>query len=290
MSLYSAFYNTGQSALYSAFYMRNRGPSAIAWSSLETTNTFKQRTKKQTKPQRKPPSVSSRFLSLASSLLFPVLSLRTCMWPLFLSWLAVFSPLISLRTCCGWTSSVVVVPASRTWMYHSLRKRTTTTKNLSVIRTLFQRRNTPSNLRYPTFFESANVSRSLPVAFSSSSQGLDRRSNTMGTTKMAAITTTTTALRGGGRGGGGASASTAPGEPVPATTINEGCSKLRALRKKMHALNLDVYIVPSDDPHLSEYVPDAYKRRAYLSGFTVRTFSVTKTQQKQQNTPTASSR
>ena len=107
---------------------------------------------------------------------------------------------------------------------------------------------------------------------------------------MAAITTTTTALRGGGEGGGGASASTAPGEPVPATTINEGCSKLRALRKKMHALNLDVYIVPSDDPHLSEYVPDAYKRRAYLSGFTVRTFSVTKTQQKQQNTPTASSR
>lgn len=43
--------------------------------------------------------------------------------------------------------------------------------------------------------------------------------------------------------------------------------KLSALRKSMKELNLDVYLVPSDDPHLSEYTPDAYKRRAFLSGF-----------------------
>ena len=43
--------------------------------------------------------------------------------------------------------------------------------------------------------------------------------------------------------------------------------KLTALRRKMEELDLDVYLVPSDDPHLSEYTPDAYKRRAFLTGF-----------------------
>lgn len=28
-----------------------------------------------------------------------------------------------------------------------------------------------------------------------------------------------------------------------------------------------VYLVPSDDPHLSEYVPAAYMRRGYLTDF-----------------------
>lgn len=44
-------------------------------------------------------------------------------------------------------------------------------------------------------------------------------------------------------------------------------TKLASLRNKMKELNLDVYLVPSDDPHLSEYTPDAYKRRAFLTGF-----------------------
>jgi len=44
-------------------------------------------------------------------------------------------------------------------------------------------------------------------------------------------------------------------------------AKLSSLRNKMKELNLDVYLVPSDDPHLSEYTPDCYKRRAFLSGF-----------------------
>lgn len=44
--------------------------------------------------------------------------------------------------------------------------------------------------------------------------------------------------------------------------------RLSALRSKMKELNLDVYLVPTDDPHLSEYVPEAYKRRAFLTGFT----------------------
>ena len=43
--------------------------------------------------------------------------------------------------------------------------------------------------------------------------------------------------------------------------------KLDALRSKMKSLNIDAYVVPTDDPHLSEYVSDAYMRRAFLTGF-----------------------
>ena len=43
--------------------------------------------------------------------------------------------------------------------------------------------------------------------------------------------------------------------------------KLLALRSKMKELGVDAFIVPSDDPHLSEYVPTAYMRRKFLSGF-----------------------
>lgn len=43
--------------------------------------------------------------------------------------------------------------------------------------------------------------------------------------------------------------------------------KLETLRAKMKELNLDVVIIPSDDPHLSEYVPEAYMRRKFMTGF-----------------------
>lgn len=40
------------------------------------------------------------------------------------------------------------------------------------------------------------------------------------------------------------------------------------LRKKMQECGLDAYVSPSSDPHLSEYLPDYYKERAFLTGFT----------------------
>eukprot|EP00535_Pseudo-nitzschia_heimii_P013213 CAMPEP_0197199466 /NCGR_PEP_ID=MMETSP1423-20130617/33898_1 /TAXON_ID=476441 /ORGANISM="Pseudo-nitzschia heimii, Strain UNC1101" /LENGTH=644 /DNA_ID=CAMNT_0042653323 /DNA_START=228 /DNA_END=2159 /DNA_ORIENTATION=- len=43
--------------------------------------------------------------------------------------------------------------------------------------------------------------------------------------------------------------------------------KLEYLRAKMKELSLDCYIIPSDDPHLSEYVPAAYMRRKFMTGF-----------------------
>lgn len=44
--------------------------------------------------------------------------------------------------------------------------------------------------------------------------------------------------------------------------------KLSALRILMKRHGVDAYFVPSVDPHQSEYVPDCWKRRAWLSGFT----------------------
>jgi Xaa-Pro aminopeptidase len=44
--------------------------------------------------------------------------------------------------------------------------------------------------------------------------------------------------------------------------------KVAALRKLMKANKLDAYYVPSADPHQSEYLPEAWKLRSWLSGFT----------------------
>ena len=44
--------------------------------------------------------------------------------------------------------------------------------------------------------------------------------------------------------------------------------RLSALRAEMKQQNLDAYIIPSTDPHQSEYVADYWKLRAYFSGFT----------------------
>merc|ERR1712071_715956 len=50
-------------------------------------------------------------------------------------------------------------------------------------------------------------------------------------------------------------------------SIESSVDLLDALRNEMKKANVDAYIVPSDDPHLSEYVAEAYGRRAFLSGF-----------------------
>ncbi|SHJ60176.1 Xaa-Pro aminopeptidase [Dethiosulfatibacter aminovorans DSM 17477] len=44
--------------------------------------------------------------------------------------------------------------------------------------------------------------------------------------------------------------------------------RLRNLRGKMKEEKIDVYIVPSSDPHLSEYYADRFKCREYITGFT----------------------
>ena len=48
--------------------------------------------------------------------------------------------------------------------------------------------------------------------------------------------------------------------PIPA--------RLLKLRAAMQQHGIDAYIVPSADPHLSEYLPDRWQGRSYFSGFT----------------------
>ena len=54
----------------------------------------------------------------------------------------------------------------------------------------------------------------------------------------------------------------------------EKLEKLRGLMKKNE---IDLYIVPSSDPHISEYLPDYWKTRSWISGFTgsAGTFAIT---------------
>jgi Xaa-Pro aminopeptidase len=44
--------------------------------------------------------------------------------------------------------------------------------------------------------------------------------------------------------------------------------RLGALREAMKRHGIDACIIPSSDPHLSEYVPDRWKSREWISGFT----------------------
>ena len=43
--------------------------------------------------------------------------------------------------------------------------------------------------------------------------------------------------------------------------------KIAALRAAMQQNGVDGYLVPSADPHMSEYLPDYYQTRSWLSGF-----------------------
>ena len=45
-------------------------------------------------------------------------------------------------------------------------------------------------------------------------------------------------------------------------------TRLMRLRSAMKAQGLDAYMIPSADPHLSEYLPPRWQGRAYFSGFT----------------------
>ena len=43
--------------------------------------------------------------------------------------------------------------------------------------------------------------------------------------------------------------------------------KIAKLRAEMKARDLDAYVIPSTDPHISEYVPEHWSSRSYMSGF-----------------------
>ena len=45
-------------------------------------------------------------------------------------------------------------------------------------------------------------------------------------------------------------------------------ARLTALRETMKNSGVDAYVIPSSDPHLSEYPPECWKDRVWISGFT----------------------
>ncbi|XP_055963721.1 xaa-Pro aminopeptidase 2 [Sorex fumeus] len=54
---------------------------------------------------------------------------------------------------------------------------------------------------------------------------------------------------------------------LPETAVNTTV-QLTALRKQMHAQNVAAYIIPETDAHMSEYIGEHDKRRAWMTGFT----------------------
>ena len=52
------------------------------------------------------------------------------------------------------------------------------------------------------------------------------------------------------------------------TSPAAAADKLAALRRALAASQVDCFIVPTDDPHMSEYTALHYNRREWLSGFT----------------------
>ena len=49
--------------------------------------------------------------------------------------------------------------------------------------------------------------------------------------------------------------------------LNTPAERISALRAAMKAAHLDAWIAPSADPHLSEYIPEHWQTRRWLSGF-----------------------
>ena len=52
------------------------------------------------------------------------------------------------------------------------------------------------------------------------------------------------------------------------TELQPVSERIAALRKLMHAKAIDACIVPTGDPHMSEYISDHYKTREFITGFT----------------------
>ena len=52
------------------------------------------------------------------------------------------------------------------------------------------------------------------------------------------------------------------------STNKQVCTRLARLRKEFAARQFSAWIAPTGDPHLSEYLPEHWALRKYLSGFT----------------------
>lgn len=60
----------------------------------------------------------------------------------------------------------------------------------------------------------------------------------------------------------------AASNPASNTTLNPIAPRLQALRARMAQQGWHAVLIPSSDPHLSEYLPERWQGRPWLSGFT----------------------
>ncbi|WP_145650649.1 aminopeptidase P family protein [Pseudoduganella lurida] len=64
------------------------------------------------------------------------------------------------------------------------------------------------------------------------------------------------------------SPSSIPASSHPASHVQVVTGRLAALRQAMRRAGVDAVLVPSSDPHISEYLPPRWQGREWLSGFT----------------------
>ena len=50
--------------------------------------------------------------------------------------------------------------------------------------------------------------------------------------------------------------------------MNDIAERIAALRSNLQKAGAQAYVIPSSDPHLSEYTPAHWQTRKYFSGFT----------------------
>jgi hypothetical protein len=110
-------------------------------------------------------------------------------------------------------------------------------------------------ISHSTFGSSKTTARTWPSNnFLHTTRGGDISSSILSTRRFSTLTDTT-------------STTTTTNTDTTTSEIMSPSQKLTALRTSMSTNSIDVYLIPSDDPHLSEYVPTAYMRRAFISGF-----------------------
>jgi len=52
------------------------------------------------------------------------------------------------------------------------------------------------------------------------------------------------------------------------STSQSASDRIKKVREFLTVQQVDAFIIPTDDPHLSEYTAPFYNRREYISGFT----------------------
>ena len=112
----------------------------------------------------------------------------------------------------------------------------------------------PPGISFPTQV----VARELPVIFQSAPRGSSIGTRTLLSSRFAKLTTLVRS----------SSAEVASTSTPSTTTMSPPDVRLVNLRQEMEKAGIRALIIPSEDPHMSEYAPSHHERRAWISHFT----------------------